>query len=73
MNENKTEIFNELIKREPNFLDRPLEDLLPMRFIGEVAVNAYQGLIKHLDNLPLAQEEKEGCRDSGIICDSFLR
>lgn len=59
MNENKTEIFQELIKREPNFLDRPLEELLPMRFMGEVAVNAYQGLIKRLDDLPLAQEEKE--------------
>jgi len=59
MNENKTEIFQELIKREPNFLDRPLEELLPMRFMGEIAVNAYQGLIKRLDNLPLAQEEKE--------------
>ncbi len=59
MNKNKTEIFGELIKREPLFLDRPLEELLPMRFIGEVAVNAYRGLIKKLDNLPLAQEEKE--------------
>jgi len=59
MKQNKTEIFQELIKREPNFLDRPLEELLPMRFIGEVAVNAYQGLIKRLDDLPLAQEEKE--------------
>jgi len=59
MNENKTEIFHELIKREPNFLDRPLEELLPMRFMGEIAVKAYQGLIKRLDNLPLAQEEKE--------------
>lgn len=59
MNKNKTEIFRELIKREPNFLDRPLAELLPIRFMGEVAVNAYRGLIKRLDNLPLAQEEKE--------------
>jgi len=59
MNKNKTEIFQELIKREPNFLDRPLKELLPMRFIGEVAVNAYRGLVKRLDDLPLAQEEKE--------------
>lgn len=59
MNKNKTEIFQELIKREPNFLDRPLAELLPIRFMGEVAVNAYQGLIKRLDDLPLAQEEKE--------------
>ena len=59
MNENKTDIFQELIKRSPNFLDRPLEELLPMRFMGEVAVNAYQGLIKRLDDLPLSLEEKE--------------
>ena len=59
MNENKTEVFQELIKREPSFLDKPLEELLPMRFMGEVAVNAYKGLVKRLDDLPLAQEEKE--------------
>jgi len=56
---NNTQIFNELIKREPDFLDRPLKELLPMRFMGAVAVNAYRGLLKRLDNLPLAQEEKE--------------
>ena len=59
MNENKTDVFQELIKRSPNFLDRPLEELLPMRFMGEVAVNAYRGLIARLDNLPLSLEEKE--------------
>lgn len=59
MNGNKTEVFRELIKREPHFLERPLEELLPLRFMGEVAVNAYKGLIKRLDDLPLAQEEKE--------------
>ena len=30
-----------------------------MRFMGDVAVNAYRGLIKHLDDLPLSLEEKE--------------
>jgi len=59
MNENKTEVFQELIKRSPNFLDRPLAELLPMRFMGEVAVNAYRGLIARLDDLPLSLEEKE--------------
>lgn len=59
MNQNKTEVFQELIKRQPDFLERPLEELLPMRFMGEVAVNAYQGLIKRLDDLPLSLEEKE--------------
>jgi len=55
----KTNIFQALIKRDPDFLDRPLIDLLPLRFMGEVAVNAYRGLIKRLDNLPLSLEEKE--------------
>lgn len=55
----KTNIFQALIKREPDFLARPLADLLPMRFMGEVAVNAYRGLLKHLDSLPLSLEEKE--------------
>jgi len=59
MNQNKTEVFQELIKRQPDFLERPLEELLPMRFMGEVAVNAYRGLIKRLDDLPLSIEEKE--------------
>lgn len=70
MTTNKTQIFQELIKREPNFLDRPLDELLPMRFMGEVAVNAYRGLIKRLDNLPLANEEKaaklKDGQDAGI-------
>lgn len=59
MTNNNTQIFDELIKREPDFLDRPLKELLPMRFMGEVAVNAYQGLLKRLDNLPLSLEEKK--------------
>jgi hypothetical protein len=59
MTENKTNIFQALIKREPHFLDKPLADLLPLRFMGEVAVNAYKGLIKRLDDLPLSLEEKE--------------
>jgi len=59
METNTTQIFNELIKRQPDFLDRPLEELLPMRFMGEIAVNAYQGLIKRLDNLPLAQKDRD--------------
>ena len=29
MTKNKTEIFQELIKRAPDFLERPIEELLP--------------------------------------------
>jgi hypothetical protein len=57
--ESKMNVFQALIKHEPHFLDRPLADLLPMRFMGEVAVNAYRGLIRHLNDLPLSLEEKE--------------
>lgn len=53
------EVFNELIKYEPNFLDRPLKELVPLRFLGEVAVDAYRALIKRIDNIPMAQEERE--------------
>jgi len=59
MSEDKTNVFQALIKRQPDFLDRPLKDLLPLRFMGEVAVNAYRGLIKRLDDLPLSMKEKE--------------
>jgi hypothetical protein len=55
----KANVFQALIRREPNFLDKPLEELLPLRFMGEVAVNAYQGLIRRLDDLPLAEEERK--------------
>jgi hypothetical protein len=59
MNPDKTNVFQALIKRDPDFLDRPLADLLPLRFMGEVAVNAYRGLIKRLNDLPLSMKEKE--------------
>lgn len=59
MKKQNVEIFQELIKRDPSFLDKPIEELLPMRFLGEAAVSAYKGIIKHLDDLPLAQEEKQ--------------
>ena len=72
MTNNSTQIFNELIKRQPDFLDKPLKELLPMRFMGQVAVNAYQGLIKRLDDLPLAQEEKEAKLKDGQDAGKFL-
>jgi len=53
------EVFTELIKYEPGFLDRPLAELVPLRFLGEVAVDAYKALIKRIDNIPMAQEERE--------------
>jgi len=70
MIQHETNVFQALIKHEPHYLDRPLKDLLPLRFMGEVAVNAYRGLIKRLDDLPLSLEEKESRlkdgQDAGI-------
>jgi len=54
-----TNVFQALIKRDPAFLDRPLADLLPLRFMGDVAVSAYRALIRNLKDLPLSLEEKE--------------
>lgn len=65
MKTNNTNVFQELIKREPNFLDRPLDELLPIQFIGEAAVNAYQGLVKRLDGLPLADKQKKAILNDG--------
>lgn len=56
---NGTNVFQALMKRDPQYLERPLPELLPMRFMGEVAVNAYRGLIKKLKDLPLSLEEKQ--------------
>ncbi len=52
------EIFNELVKREPRLLDRPIEELLPIRYIGEAAVAGYRALVLKLDDLPMTQEQR---------------
>ena len=52
------EIFNELIRKEPNLLDRPIKDLLPISFVGAAAVSAYRSLVSRLKDLPMTEEQK---------------
>lgn len=56
---NNMDVFNELIKKEPNLLDRPIKDLLPISFVGVAAVAAYRSLVSKLDNLPMTEEQKQ--------------
>jgi hypothetical protein len=52
------EVFKELIRREPNFLDKPIEQLAPLAFVGQSAVAAYRSLISRLDSLPMTEAQK---------------
>lgn len=54
----KTNVFAALIKAQPHFMERPLADLLPMRFMGDAAIAAYRSMLTHLDDLGLSVEEK---------------
>jgi hypothetical protein len=55
---NDMEVFKELIRREPNFLDKPIEQLAPLAFVGQSAVAAYRSLISRLDSLPMTEAQK---------------
>jgi len=59
MEENKMEIFHELIKREPNILSLPIEQLAPISYVGHEAVKYAIGINKKLDKLPLTLQQKE--------------
>ena len=54
----KTNVFTALIKAQPHFMEKPLEELLPMRFMGDAAIAAYRSILRHLDDLNLSVEEK---------------
>ncbi len=56
---NKMDIFNELIKYEPGLLEKPIEELVPISFIGGAAIQAYRSIVSKLPNLPMTQEQKE--------------
>ena len=56
---NKMEVFNELIKREPNFLDKPLEELVPISYIGQAAVDFCRDKMKLMKRLDVAEEQKK--------------
>ena len=53
------EVFGELMRRDPGLLAKPVEELVPISFIGGAAVSAYRSIISKLGNLPLTQEQKE--------------
>lgn len=53
------DVFNELVKREPNLLAHPLKELIPISFVGTATVAAYRSLIGKLADLPMTQKQKE--------------
>ncbi len=57
--ENEMDIFNQLIKYEPGLLEKPIEELVPISFIGGAAIQAYRSIVSKLPNLPMTQEQKE--------------
>ena len=56
---NDMDVFNELIKREPDFLDKPIEELLPIYFLGKASVAAYKSLIPNMPNMGMAIEQQK--------------
>lgn len=62
---NEMEIFNELVKREPRLLDKPIEELLPIRYMGQAAVTGFRALVLKLEDLPLTQEQRENTLADG--------
>jgi hypothetical protein len=52
------DVFGELIKYDPGLLDRPIEELAPISFIGQAAVAGYRSLVGRLDSLPMTEEQK---------------
>lgn len=64
-------IFTDLIKREPSLLDKPLKDLIPLRFIGDAAIAAYRKILANTESLLFTKEQraqtlKDG-QDAGIM------
>lgn len=57
--ENSMDVFGELMKRDPGLLAKPIEQLIPISFMGGAAVSAYRSIIGKLGNLPMTQEQKD--------------
>ncbi len=53
------DIFNELIRYEPGLLEKPIEELVPISFIGSAAIQAYRSIVSKLPNLPMTEEQKK--------------
>lgn len=56
---NNMEVFKELVKRDPNFLALPMEQLVPISFIGDAAVAAYRTIIGQLKRMDKLTEQNE--------------
>lgn len=56
---NEMEIFNELIKYNPGLLQKPIEELVPISFVGNAAVQAYRALVSKLADLPMTEKQKK--------------
>lgn len=62
---NKMDTFNELIRRQPNFLQLPLEKLIPISFIGDSAVAAYRTLVGQLKRSDKLDEQNRSTLKDG--------
>jgi hypothetical protein len=56
---NNMDIFNELIKYQPGLLEKPIEELVPISFIGGAVIQAYRAIVSKLPNLPMIEEQKK--------------
>ena len=55
--EKATVIFDLVLKEK--MLPQKLDDLMPLSFIGQTAVNFYRGKIKMMDQLKMTEEQRE--------------
>lgn len=53
------DIFNELIKYQPGLLEKPIEELVPISFIGDAAVAAYRTIINQLKRMDQLDEQNQ--------------
>jgi len=59
------EVFKELVKREPNLLSLPMEQLVPISFIGDAAVAAYRTIIGQLKRMDQLDEQNKKTLSDG--------
>lgn len=59
------EVFKELVKREPDLLARPMEELVPISFIGDAAVAAYRTIIGQLKRMDQLDEQNKKTLSDG--------
>jgi len=73
MEENKMEIFKELIRYHPDVLSLPPEKLSPIAFVGREAVKFAKNINKNIDNLKMKKEQRQRwLQDGQEIADIVL-